>query len=792
MVVFGVTLIVRSAPILAQEDAPGQYAGRDAKWWIAKLADDEEFRGAQAALLKIGGPAQIPLAMALREKDRSTRDRALFTLRQMRLDPTPVFDLVLLAMDPRDARFTRSLLGWFQSLGRSALPCLSYIAPSLECGDRETVRIVLACLVGLAPESRKELPRVFAVARTGEPRLRVAAVDAAARIAPDDPEVVAILAEVMKTADDDGRRDLLIAAGHLHPEVPGLAEVVVWCSKDPAAAVGVQAAGLLAEIVLVDRSRLDALLALLDDSEVGVRSAAASAASKLGTIATPAVARLTALLVNDAPEDDLNAMTALTAIGTAASSAWPAMMNLLDRFEPPYRMFKRAFLDTLALDPGLAIQALSSDREPPRRLALEAIYAWTWPEWRARFDQVREPLARALRLATDPVSYEIQILVKFQQMRYEGSRLHDFYLSLADAASPRVRQMAGQLFSTHAEAVPALLCLLAGEDARKRDFAWQVFLQDTSGGRLKEVQNGLLPLLHGDNPAAADLAARLLVRHYFIHETAGLTEQDGTALAERFAGMFDDPEDRRMAVIRMGAMGAFALPYVEKLLTRLEEEETWLLKSEAAASLRRIAASGDAAAEMVTPLLQAVLTGDDAVTAAAVARAVARDEPFQAVILKLLPGLLGDPRPKVRINAIMAAGVLGERAESLVPILLALAGEPSGDLQVRGVAITALAGIVPGDERVLCLCVQALLREPHGGGHTFILMNGGEPAARLLADALPSASTKKKVEILAILSQLGSAAYGVVDRIRPLLEHPDKEVARVAEMALRNIRASRE
>ena len=60
----------------------------------------------------------------------ATVDRALTTLSRLQLDPTPILGLTFEAMDQKDPRFQRRLLGLFLSAGRSALPWLDKLAPS--------------------------------------------------------------------------------------------------------------------------------------------------------------------------------------------------------------------------------------------------------------------------------------------------------------------------------------------------------------------------------------------------------------------------------------------------------------------------------------------------------------------------------------------------------------------------------------------------------------------------------------------------------------------------------------
>jgi len=188
------------------------------------------------------------------------------------------------------------------------------------------------------------------------------------------------------------------------------------------------------------------------------------------------------------------------------------------------------------------------------------------------------------------------------------------------------------------------------------------------------------------------------------------------------------------------------------------------------------------------PRIEAALTGDNAFASAAAALALVREQNYQERILAVLPKLIRDPRPGVHMNAVLAAGILRERGKPLVSQLLELAENPPEGTHVQGRAIDALAAIVPGDERLLRICARLIVSGPRFGSHIRVLMTGGESAARLLADVLPSATTKQKVVILSLLGQLGPDAFCALDHIRPLVDHPDAEVAKVAALALSRIR----
>jgi len=781
---------ILAGPAIARGTDSGRYAGRDAGWWIEQLADDEAYRAAQTALRKIGQPAVEPLSKALVSDNNEVRGRALSVLRGMRIDPVPVLVDLVAAIDTEDLRFTGRLLDLIQSGGRATLPHLEDIAPLVGCGHHKTVHRALEILVNLAPESRSELPRVFALARGDDPRLRHIAVFAAVRMAPNDPDVVAVLADALTVSSEDGRRDLLNAASHLRPSLPGLADVVIRCATDPSPKVRGRAAALLAAIVLEDRSRLAALVAMLGDDESAVRSSAAHALSKLATLAAPGVPGLIELLTNDDDGDDHGAVRAITAIGPAAAAAAPAMMARLERLDPADRMPAGIFVRYLAGDPELALRALDSENEPVRRLALETIRAWPPAEWQARIPAVLEPIERAILKASAPVNCEIQVLVAIRNHVTREPRATTLYLNLARAPSPKIRELAAQQLALRPDSIPRLLELLASEDAGEREFAYAAFMVEGSALRTRAARRGLLRLLRGERASPRDLAGRTLFRYIHVPGSTGPSDEDSQNFARVCARLLHDVEWQQIAITSLGSLGPYALPYLENLFDLLDDTGPRFLGGSAAGALRRIAASGDDAARLVMPRLEAALKDGEPGPSAAAATALAWGGDHDREILARLPALIGDPRPFVHHLAIRAAGNMGERGRSLAPALLKIARHPPEGSHVRSAAIAALANVIPGDERLLKICVERLRERPHGGSHVPPLWKGGEKAARLLASALDEADAALKVRILSILGQLGPDARCVVDRVRSLTRHPDGKVAKVATGVLKRIEAA--
>ncbi|MEN8148807.1 MAG: hypothetical protein ABFS86_03225, partial [Planctomycetota bacterium] len=150
-----------------------------------------------------------------------------------------------------------------------------------------------------------------------------------------------------------------------------------------------------------------------------------------------------------------------------------------------------------------------------------------------------------------------------------------------------------------------------------------------------------------------------------------------------------------------------------------------------------------------------------------------------------------DPRPEVHIRAVHACEALGEDARPLVPPLLDLAEKPPEGSHVQWVAIRALSGLDPENERLLAVSVKLLLEGKRGGSHHLALSRGGQPAARVLAGALGDADTRQKLAILSALAGLGEDARCVHDDIRKLVDHPDAEVAKRAARIVEGLEQSR-
>ncbi|MEN8150236.1 MAG: HEAT repeat domain-containing protein [Planctomycetota bacterium] len=770
---------------LAQEDPPGTYAGRDATWWIGQLSDPNGYRAAMVAFRKIGRPALNPLVDALSSEDRKIRRGALAGLKEVRVSKAPVVDLLVEALDPRDLDFSGRVLDLIESTGRAALPHLDTVAPYVSCGHREASTRALGILIRLTPESRKELPRVLTLIENTDPRRRRHVVEAAVRIAPDSGEVVAALAKEIGRANDQDRRRLLSATRRLRPDAPGFADLVCGLAADPSPRVREEVARRLGSIALADPDRVPVLAGLLVDRDGDVRMAAARSAASMGSAAAPAVGALISMLGNEDFEDDLPAVAALAAIGPPAAPAFPAVVAMLERKVPSEHM-KGAVINFIAGDQDMVVRALRSEKEGPRGIALHLLSGWSTEGWAAQLPAVLEPLGAVLLATVKGDHTERRILDGLSPLAATHPEVLRFYLRLAKARSPFIRDQAAAQLAGKRENLPLLAELLSSSDRDEVMFALRSLGSRPYATVIEGAAAPLAALLDSDDAAIRTAAAEVLLGAG-IHD---LPAERRPAAARAAVELLDHPKLRESAVGWLGALGEAALPHVDALLRLLADEDPHQFNKRAAWALRDIARSSDAARKAVLPRVVEVFEGDDAVAAAAAAHALGMFPECAETLCARLPALMRDPRKTVHFNAVGAVEAMGNRAEPLVPVLLEIAHSPPEGSHVDGWAVNALRRLAPDDERFLSLVLERFLDEKRAGERPLYqqaLLAGGEAAAMAVAAALGEADTEGKLRLLGVLRQLGGRARDAVPRVKPLTKHEDPRVAKAAKELIASI-----
>ena len=139
-------VLLLAAPALAEDDKPGEYAGRDAKWWVGQFSKPGGRSAALAALRKIGRPALEPLGEALSSESRPTREGALLSLQQLRVDPAPILPALVKALDAAPPVTAAHILLVIKRTGKAALPHLEIIASYLEREDPAAAQRALEIL----------------------------------------------------------------------------------------------------------------------------------------------------------------------------------------------------------------------------------------------------------------------------------------------------------------------------------------------------------------------------------------------------------------------------------------------------------------------------------------------------------------------------------------------------------------------------------------------------------------------------------------------------------------------
>jgi HEAT repeat protein len=509
----------------------------------------------------------------------------------------------------------------------------------------------------------------------------------------------------------------------------------------------------------------------------------------VGSLAAPAVEPLRACLRDRDPTDDLQVVDALTAIGPAARIALPDVLATLER-SPVSRDLRYAVARFLGRDKELVIAALRSEEPGARSVALGIVVDWSAKVWGAWIPEALDPVERMVlgMEKWDPRVY--RLFRALTPLLTDEPRVTKFFLALARARCPEVREQASRLLARHRACLPLLIELLAGEDSEDRKFAFRAL---SHGLPLTdpEAVRSLWRLLRSDDGETRELTVRILVRFGPPRPPADVSEEDVAVYAREVALLLEDPEVRPQAAQRLGSLGSRALPWVDELLACLGDRSLTMAKTYAAYSLRSIAMSSPEARQVVIPKVLAVLRRDDPVAAAAAAHALLHEREFEDLLLERLPELIRSSAKNVHFTAVSAAEGMGARAVPLVPLLNEVAETPPEGSHVDTWAMNALTRIAPTEERHLRLALARLLDPERVGSRPLYqraLLRGGESAARLAAAALAKADAPRRLLLLGVLFHLGRSASCVYEEILPLTEDSDPRVATLARDVVNRLR----
>jgi HEAT repeat protein len=241
---------------------------------------------------------------------------ALSALSAMRSQAGEAIPALLPLLDQADVRIVEQVLSMLVDIGRDSPVVLSILVSSL---GNEAIgidrRVAYARALGnLGPAGESAVPALRDIvdrpAAESEPRggarlyteldLRVAAIAALGRIAPDDPQVIGALRSQLQSRFPKVRVPALIALGR---------------------------ADVVAPVILAD------LVAHLADEDASVRTHAALTIGQMKSDRSAAVPALTSALVDENPFVRTAAALALKKVGRSSEPALPALRNLLNETE---------------------------------------------------------------------------------------------------------------------------------------------------------------------------------------------------------------------------------------------------------------------------------------------------------------------------------------------------------------------------------------------------------------------------------------------------------------------------
>jgi len=349
--------------VLALQPSPCRAADAKTKDRIEKLIqamDDPNKPVVLSTIKKLGnygsaGRIAVPaLSARLGDRDKEVANQAARALAQIGAAAVP--EVVKALAEPSPAVRTRALLT-LGTMGREAGAAVVPVSELLNHKDSK-VRLVAGLVLGaMHEEARPAAPRLELALRDPDPQVRLVAADALYQIGPD-------------------------AIGH-----------IVAVVKDEDVGVRLNALTTLGRFLESDKAVKTLAAALLDRS-ARVRAVAARSLIRLGPLAEAAVPRLLEILKEDDLEVQVQAFTALAAIGLRHDIDLGPELN---RLNDEWHWSDAEFPGSLGRDPRKAARELTpllGDGNATLRLTSALALGWIGPAAK----EARPALAK---LATD-------------------------------------------------------------------------------------------------------------------------------------------------------------------------------------------------------------------------------------------------------------------------------------------------------------------------------------------------------------------------------------------------------
>jgi HEAT repeat protein len=318
---------------------------------------------AELALARMGAPAVVPVARALKSRETGPRPALVRILGAIgERSPDVVEPLVDALQDP-DAGIRMTAAA---GLARAGEPAVSPLRKLLKGSNAELRALAAQTLGVMGPKARAAIPDLES-ALAGDPALADSAAQSLGAMG--EPGIEALGRGLRKGAPDNRRRILRVLAGlgeRAHPAKAAILNALK--DEDPLVRVG--ACGALGGLGPRGHDTVQALARMLRDKDVSVQGAGAAAIRSLGPAAkeivpdlarglragdanvrkdligilgslgkdaAEAAADLAALVAQPAFPYRVEAARALVSIGTAAAAAVPTLQKALEDKNPDVR-----------------------------------------------------------------------------------------------------------------------------------------------------------------------------------------------------------------------------------------------------------------------------------------------------------------------------------------------------------------------------------------------------------------------------------------------------------------------
>ena len=371
---------------------------------------------------------------------------------------------------------------------------------------------------------------------------------------------------------------------------------------------------------------------------------------EMGPVAADTVEPLTKVLKSEEPEERLQAILALGAIGEKARPAGDALAAILKNDEFEGARFSAAYALGQIGAKGVADDQLKESVKsdiPLLRLTSAWSLAELYPDNEDYVQQAAEVILEGMK-SDDPMVSRIAARLLIESDLPPETTMPVAASLLENADEAMIEHVIDALAAQGAKAVPRVVRALGNEKLRLKALA----VIQRIGPEASEAVNNVVPLLKSDDSE---------VRREALYAIAAIGSEASSAAGPLSkAYLAEDTRENRLAAIyaagRIGPEAKAFVPHLKKLATHPDDEQA------------RVAALW------------------------ALARIAPNDEELLAEAIPAMIKALGEAElPVFKIELAHTLGDLGPKAKAAAPTLKALLNDPS--VRVRAAAATALEQI---------------------------------------------------------------------------------------------------